>query len=96
MRKLGHEESMEALSSAKAKKVFETALKQATSEVKKLTKEQLKSTPRAPTGACCLYTYGVSSCTNGMTESACNEAARRTNTIAKWTRGWSCRETRCP
>lgn len=87
IKELNHEESMSAL-----RKTVEKAEILAQS----LTADELKATPNAGTGACCLYTYGTSSCTGGITQTACAKAAANTGTMYSFTEGKSCSQVSCP
>ena len=51
---------------------------------KNLSEEEAKANAAAPTGACCIYTYGASSRPDRITETACRTAAQNTQTKYKW------------
>jgi hypothetical protein len=75
---------------------MKSTLERAEQELAALSQKELAANPAAPTGACCLYTYGVASCTGGVTYAGCQQAAANTGTMFKWTAGKSCTQTTCP
>jgi len=87
IRELNDKESREAM---------KATIERATEEAKTLSEADLKLDEKAATGACCLYTYGVSSCTGGLTKKSCKKAASNTGTMWKWKKGKSCSEISCP
>lgn len=87
IKRLTEEESLAAM---------EMTVKRALDEVAMMTEAELKATPSATTGACCLYTFGVSSCTSSTTYNACRQAAANTGTVFQWTANTSCSSVRCP
>ena len=80
------------LSEDESRKAMREVVERATGEAKALSEEE----PAASTGACCLYTFGVSSCTSGLTYNGCRKAAQNTGTMFKWTQGKSCSQVSCP
>ena len=84
------------LSEKESREAMKNAIEKATEEARALSEADLKLDSKAPTGACCLYTFGVSSCTDGVTEKACRTAASNTGTMYKWKKGKSCSEISCP
>jgi Ni,Fe-hydrogenase I small subunit len=86
-RELTHDESIEAL---------RETVERAQSLAQEYSAEELANDAEMSTGACCLYTYGVSSCTSGITQTACARAAANTGTMYKFTAGKSCSQVRCP
>lgn len=82
------------LTDAESKTAMKDAVKQAAEKASSLSAAELK-TEQAATGACCLYTYGVSNCTSGLTKKSCTDAAG-TSFVNKWTQGKSCAQTTCP
>ncbi len=84
------------LNDKESREAMKNAIESATEEAKALSEADLKLDDKAPTGACCLYTYGVSSCTGSITEKACRTAANNTGTMYKWKKGKSCSEISCP
>jgi|GEM_PF-6028484 len=87
IKELSHEESVKAL---------REAVENASSLASSITSEELAANPNTETGACCLYTYGVASCTGGITQTACAKAASNTGTMYKFTTGRSCSQVSCP
>ena len=71
-------------------------IERAVEETKEFTETDLKLDERTPTGACYLYTYGVSSCTSGITEKACRKAATNAGVSWDWKKDKTCSEINCP
>ena len=87
---------MRDLSEDESRKAMREVVERATEEAKALSEEETKLNAVAPTGACCLYTFGVSSCVSGLTFDGCRKAARNTGTMFKWTQGKTCAQESCP
>lgn len=84
------------LTDTESREAMSQAIDHAIEEVKALAEAEIKLNATTPTGACCLYTFGVSACTESITKSACRTAANETGTMWKWFKGKKCSEIKCP